>query len=349
MNCVLRLRRALLPLQGHVKVCVLLLIVATVGCQREEIQVYTAPKDKPVVSAGNTDSRLPKAQPQVTWTLPKDWTETRPGQMSVASFSIKGPSGAEADVSITPLMRLAGRDVELVNMWRETVGLEALNRDEAAKQLQPVEVGGESGNLFEVSGTARESSSPARIVTAMVHRPDASWFYKLTGDAALVEAQKPAFIEFLRSIRIKDAAPAEETTAAGSSKPNWQVPGQWKELPAGQMQMAKFAVPQRGSAKAEVSVSIFPNDTGGTLANVNRWRRQIGLTEVQAADLPSMVSPLDPSNPDAILVDMKSDSKRMLGAIVPRSGTYWFYKLLGDAEAVSPEKESFVAFVKSQP
>jgi hypothetical protein len=269
--------------------------------------------------------------------------------MSVASFSIKGASGAEADVSITPLMRLAGRDVELVNMWRETVGLEALSREEAAKQLQPIEVGGESGNLFEVSGTARESSSPARIVTAMVHRPDASWFYKLTGDAALVEAQKPAFIEFLKSIRIKDGAPAEETAAAGSSKPNWRVPGQWKELPAGQMQMAKFAVPQRGSAKAEVSVSIFPNDTGGTLANVNRWRGQIGLPEVQAADLPSMVSPLDPANPDAILVDMKSESKRVLGAIVPRSGTYWFYKLLGDTEAVAPEKESFVAFVKSAP
>jgi hypothetical protein len=82
---------------------------------------------------------------------------------------------------------------------------------------------------------------------------------------------------------------------------------------------------------------------------VNRWRRQIGLPEVQAAELPSLVSPLDPSNPEAILVDMKSDSKRMLGAIVPRGGSYWFYKLTGDAEAVAPEKESFVAFVKSRP
>ena len=349
MNCVLPPRRVLLTSQGHVKACALLLIVCAVGCQREEIQVYTAPKDKQSTPSTAAVTQIAKSRPQLTWTLPKDWNETRPGQMSVASFSIKGPNGTEADVSITPLMRLAGRDVELVNMWRETVGLEPLSREEAAKQLQPVEVAGESGNLFEVSGTARESSSPARIVTAMVHRPDASWFYKLTGDAALVEAQKPVFIAFLKSIRIQEGAPSAETQAASAPKPKWTVPSQWRELAPGDMQIAKFAVPARASAKAEVFVSVFPNDTGGTLANVNRWRRQIGLPEAQAADLPSMVSPLDPSNPEAILVDMKSDSKRVLGAIVPRRGSYWFYKLLGDAEAVSPEKESFVAFVKSTP
>ena len=38
-----------------------------------------------------------------------------------------------------------------------------------------------------------------------------------------------------------------------------------------------------------------------------------------------------------------------LASIVPRDGGYWFYKLVGDAEAVAPEKEAFVAFAKSQP
>jgi hypothetical protein len=34
--------------------------------------------------------------------------------------------------------------------------------------------------------------------------------------------------------------------------------------------------------KAEVTVSAFPGDTGGLLANLNRWRGQIGLEPVQA-------------------------------------------------------------------
>jgi hypothetical protein len=331
---------------------VLLLAAAGAGCQREEIQVYVAPKDPPRAvrsQAADPHSHLPKAKPQVTWTLPGGWKESGAGQMSVASFSIQDAGGHEAQVTITPLARLAGRDVDIVNMFREQLGLEPLSRQDAAKQFETVEVGGESGNLFQIDGKPQEGSGPARIITAMVHRADASWFYKLAGDIALVEAQKPAFIAFLKSIRIQESAPADDTPAESSSKPNWDVPGQWKELPAGRMQLAKFAVPQRGSAKAEVSVSIFPDDTGGTLANVNRWRQQIGLPMVKEGELASVASPLDPSAPGAIVVDMKGDSKQLLGAIVPRDGRYWFYKLMGDAEAVAPEKESFLAFVKSKP
>jgi hypothetical protein len=352
MNLVPLLLRWSSLSRGRVTGCLLLLLGAGAGCQREEIQVYTARKETPRAApapAADLHSHLPKARPQVTWTLPKDWKESGAGQMSVANFAIQDAGGREAQVTVTPLARLAGRDTEIVNMWREQVGLEPLSREEAVKQFEAIEVGGEKGNLFQIEGKPQGGSGPARIVTAMVHRPDASWFYKLAGDAALVEAQKPAFIEFLKSIRIKEAASPPETPAETTSKANWTVPGQWKELPAGQMQLAKFAVTQRGSAKAEVSVSIFPNDTGGTLANVNRWRQQIGLPVLKDGELSSVASPLDPSAPGAILVDMKSDSKQLLGAIVPRDGRYWFYKLMGDAEAVAPEKESFVAFVKSKP
>jgi hypothetical protein len=337
------------PGRCALKWCLLLLVAIGAGCRREEIQVYTAPKDKQTAEPTSMASHLPKARPQVIWTLPKDWKETGAGQMSVASFSIKGADGQTAEVTITPLARVAGRETEIVNMMRERVGLEPLSGEAVAKQFETVEVGGETGNLFQIDGKLEGSSGASRVVTAIVHRPDGSWFYKLAGDAALVEAQKPAFIEFLKSIRIKEAPAATDVSDASPSKRDWTVPEQWKELPAGQMQAAKFAVPQRGSAKAEVSVSIFPSDTGGTLANVNRWRRQIGLPEAQQAELKSMVTALDPANPDAILVDMTNNSKRLLGAIVPRGGSYWFYKLLGDAEAVTPEKDTFVAFAKSKP
>ena len=46
---------------------------------------------------------------------------------------------------------------------------------------------------------------------------------------------------------------------------------------------------------------------------------------------------------------MTNNNKRLLGAIVPREGRYWFYKLLGDAAAVAPEKDAFIAFAKSKP
>lgn len=324
-------------------------MVLQTGCQREEIRVYTVPKEKTAevsVARGAPAETAPR--PKLSWTLPKDWTETGAGQMSVASFSIKGAGNEEAQVTITPLARLAGRDAEIVNMWREQVGQEPLSREEAARQFVPVEVAGEPGNLFEITGVPHQGEEPARIVTAMVHREDASWFYKLQGDAALVEVQKPVFIEFLKSIGFKSGS-SESSTPPATPKLGWNVPSQWRQLQAGQMQIAKFAVPERGGATAEVFVSIFPNDTGGLLANVNRWRKEIGLAPAEESDLGKVVSALDPAHPDAKLVDMTSNNRRLIAAIVPRGGSYWFYKLRGEAAAVTPEKEAFVAFVKSTP
>ena len=350
MNFVPQLLCRLSPLRVRTKWCLLLLFVAVgSGCRREEIQAYTAPKDKPAAASTATVPPTPKARPQVTWTLPNGWQENGAGQMSVASFSIKGKGGTEAQVTITPLTKLAGRDADIVNMWREQVGLEPLDREQAAKQFEPVEVGGDRGNLFQIEGKPEGRSAAPRIITAMVHRDDASWFYKLSGDGPVVTAQKPVFIEFLKSIRIHEAPASALAPTGSSAKPNWTVPAQWKEVAAGEMQFARFAVPERGDAKAEVFVSVFPNDTGGTLANVNRWRRQLGLPEAGGGELGSVVSPLDPATPGAILVQMTNNSKQLLGAVVPRGGRYWFYKLMGDAPAVAPEKEAFVAFAKSQP
>lgn len=344
-------------------VLVVMAIALSSGCKREEIQVYTVDKEatKPMVAQtghhhgsamGGSGMGAQRPRAQVSWTLPAGWTEAGAGQMSVANFTIKGEGEAEAQVTITPLAKLGGRDAEIINMWREQVGLKPLERDEALKQFEKVEVGGESANLFQIQGQPSEGVAPAQIVTAIVHRDDASWFFKLAGDGALVTAQKPVFIEFLKSIRMKDA-PAESASAAAAddsgAKPNWTVPSQWKQLAAGQMQLARFSVPERNGAKADVSVSVFPNDTGGTLANVNRWRRQIGLGEISEGELGSMVTPLDPASPGAILVEMVNDSKKLLGAVVPRGGSYWFYKLMGDTAAVTPEKEAFVAFAKSKP
>ena len=320
------------------------------GCRREDIRVYTAPKDAPAPPPRMARGPAREARPSLSWKLPGGWRETGPGEMSLASFSIGDGSGPEAQVSITPLGHLAGHETMIVNMWRQQVGLSTNSETEVAQQLQPIEVGGEKGSLFEVTGKTDDGGS-VRIVTAMVHRSDASWFFKLAGDAALVGAQKPIFIEFLKSVQIRQAAPAEDTADAESTIPHssWEVPARWKEISPGRMQVARFAMPDRGAAKAEVSISVFPGDTGGTLANVNRWRRQIGLGEVSESGLAPLVSPLDPAVSEAILIDMTNNTRRLVGAIVPRGGNYWFYKLLGDADAVAPEKDAFVAFAKSKP
>lgn len=336
--------------------CWATLVSLLAGCRQEEIRVYTAPKDPPPrLEAAHhpgdghnhgDEGETARPRPQLTWKLPEGWRESTPGRMSVATFSINS-DGKEAQVTVTPLPMLAGRDAMIVNMWREQVGLKPLEPDEVASQLKDVSVGPDSGKLFEVTGKDGEASM--RIITAMVHRSDASWFYKLSGDAALVEAQKPAFVEFLKSVRIKETDTAESQPANQSAGPKWEVPAGWKQVAPGQMQIARFAVPQQNGAGGEVFVSVFPNDTGGTLANVNRWQRQMKLPESDEKSLASLASPLDPAIPNAVLVDLANGSQRLLGAIVPRGDQWWFYKLMGDSAAVGAERETFIRFAKSTP
>ena len=114
------------------------------------------------------------------------------------------------------------------------------------------------------------------------------------------------------------------------------------------MRLASFLVTGPGG-KADVSVTMFPGDAGGLLANINRWRtQQLGLPAVQEADLEKLLSPLELPAGRAMLADM-SDNKqtRLVAAIVPREGNTWFFKMMGDDAVVGAEKASLIQFVKS--
>ena len=335
-----RFRFAFLPLVGA---------LLCFSCKREEIRVYTVAKQAPEPETAKVSADGPsQPRPTITYTVPPDWKDLGPNAMSLANFHVKTDAG-EASVNVTPLGSMAGGESAIVNMWREQVGQPPLPDSEAAATLSPVEIGGESGQLFEISG--QTGGKPLKIVTAFVHRADGSWFYKLQGPEAVVTGQKPVFIEFLKSVRIHDnsaATAAASTDGAEATQFHWKVPEGWQTLPPGQMQVGKFAVPARGEAKAEVFVSIFPSDTGGVLANVNRWRRQVGLGEIDEDGLKSCTSPLEGA-PNAVVVNLTNENRSLLGAIVPRDGQWWFYKLLGDTPAVTPEHDHFVHFAQSQP
>ncbi len=101
------------------------------------------------------------------------------------------------------------------------------------------------------------------------------------------------------------------------------------------------------AAKAEVNVAAMGGEGGGLLANVNRWRGQIGLGAISENDLSQLAQSLDVSGGTATVVDFTGkDAKtgaptRLVGAIVAQSGQTWFYKLMGDASIVARQKERF--------
>ena len=354
------------------------------ACQRQEITVYTAPKDSVLeaeapptpdahADGGQMPSNTPPAPradlPKLGWILPPGWASTGPGQMSAATFAIKSNAG-KAGVSVTPLPNIAGQEAMIVNMWRQQAGVPDLKPEEAEAALTPVAMAGGTGKYFEI--TSNKDGKTGRIITAMLTRGDKTWFFKLAGDDAVVAEQKPVFLEFIKTIQFDDkavaavanppAAPdsaaAAHASAAGApsapptneppAPPALTAPETWRTLQAGQMQVAKFAVPDQGEAKAEVSVSMFSSDTGGPAANILRWRRQLGMPEISEPEAGDQAKPLDGVE-DGVVADLKNDKRRMIGAIVHRGDQWWFYKLMGDDAAVDAARESFLTFAKTQP
>jgi hypothetical protein len=88
------------------------------------------------------------------------------------------------------------------------------------------------------------------------------------------------------------------------------------------------------------------------LSNVNRWRDQIGLAEVDAADLASGVRKIATLGVQGDYVELigpgdVTKSETILGVMAAVRGQTWFVKLRGESEIAAREKPRFEAFVKS--
>jgi hypothetical protein len=326
-----------------------LAIVLLAACKRDDVQVYELPQEKETLRS----SLAATAPAQIKWQTPAGWTELPASQMRVASFSVKDKDNQEAQTTIIPLPNLAGKDLENVNRWRGQVGLQPINASILATQVQTVKIAGMDGQLYDMAGTPPDQNQVIRILGAILNREGTSWFVKMTGPDTLVASQKSTFIEFVKNISFAAAPPPTAASAAASEsptpKPAWKAPVNWKEISPGDLQIAKFQTADENGAAAEITVAVFPGDVGGTLANVNRWRGQIGLPPVQENDLTKVTESLDLGGNKAILVDMISEQSkvRLVAAIVPKAGQTWFYKLTGQDAIASREKNAFVKFVQS--
>ena len=113
------------------------------------------------------------------------------------------------------------------------------------------------------------------------------------------------------------------------------------------MRLASFDIPGDGGAKGDLSISALGGAAGGLLANVNRWRGQVGLAPWSDEQLAKESEVLKFGADSGTLVDLKGADKRILAVIMPRGERTWFYKLTAPDALVTREREAFVTFVKS--
>ncbi|MEO6874011.1 MAG: hypothetical protein ABI222_04235 [Opitutaceae bacterium] len=146
-----------------------------------------------------------------------------------------------------------------------------------------------------------------------------------------------------------DMASTAVPTANGADL-SWIAPASWKPKPPGAMRKGSFAV-SGAEGDADLSITAFPGDVGGELANLNRWRGQIQLAPLGEGDLTAATTHLEQNGLSVVMVDFVSPSTnhpaRILGAIVPFNNATWFFKLMGPATTVEAAKPAFLDFLKT--
>lgn len=331
-----------------------------VGCDREEIRSYRVAKSAESSgpgaargAMGDVNPELPPRAPaaKVAWTVPAGWKEVpTTQQFRLATFDAGG-----VEVSVTAFPGAAGGVLANVNRWRGQIGLESTDDAGLASLLTTSREGTSDVSLLSMAGKDGKMMLGAIIVPG----DGQTWFVKAIADAGKADALRAEFGSFSKSFQlggqasgapINTAAPeVQAATAAAASGIEGRLashapPASWKRDPqSGGIVAAAFnAANDRGGAR--ITATSLAGDGGGDLANINRWRGQLGLAplaelaQVESSDIAGGFVAVDLRNP--------AGTDRMISVIVPAGGSTWFFKLRGTVDGVEAERGAFSAFVR---
>jgi hypothetical protein len=130
---------------------------------------------------------------------------------------------------------------------------------------------------------------------------------------------------------------------------HWTLPKGWTETPGSGMRFATINPP--GPGKIELSVVCLPGAAGGELANVNRWRGQIGLDPLDdkalAAARQTVKSKAGPVSVFDFTSSGQAPTRMISGTLTAKDGSSWFLKLVGDAAPVGKAKTDYLRFLET--
>src|SRR5262249_46312533 len=162
------------------------------------------------------------------------------------------------------------------------------NQQDLSKVVSKIQAGGQPFDVVDLKGPQ------ARMLAASTMHEGRTWFFKMSGPAAVIENQKANFDAFVKSIEFGGAEIAAKPAAdsavgqrpaagsdVGAADISYDVPEGWTKQEPKPMRVVSF-IARSGDKQAELIVTKFPSAaSGGYLDNVNRWRGQAGLAPIQ--------------------------------------------------------------------
>jgi len=327
-------------------------------------------------SSQNRPSGSDTGTAKFIWETPEGWTQRPPTQLRAANFQVGGDPNAECYLTILPGM--GGGLVDNVNRWRNQIGLEPQS-DEEIRALPKRLLFGNEATIVELegaySGMGDNAVEGSALIGAVLAMPEGMLFVKMTGPLELIRANRTKFDEFCDSLDLAGAAghdhsthepgahddePAPSGAASASSSPDassglaWTAPDGWTELPAKSMRVVSYKLGASGTA--ECYISVLGGTGGGIEMNVNRWRTQVGESELPSSEIASLptLNILGVQSPwveaygdfSGIGADDLSNAG-ILGAICVLGNQSIFVKMVGPASELREARQGFISFCES--
>ena len=263
--------------------------------------------------------------PQPTWDLPTDWVAQPGNEFRFATLQM--PAGERTlDLAISELPRDKETPVEdfvlvNINRWLGQVSLPPIAVADLAKETETFKIGDHDCTFVSLVG-----ESAGGGMGGAPFAPFASGATAAPGSSPNVPVR-----------------PSAKSSAAGGELV-YDTPEGWKVGKSTGISSVALVVTD-GDKKVDITVTpLRPSDL---LENVNRWRGQVKLPPVKAADLPALVKKVDALGVKADYVELVGPEATILGVSANVGDKIWFIKLSGDNELAALENARFQEFVKS--
>jgi len=130
--------------------------------------------------------------------IPKTWIATTPNPMRKGSWSVTQTDGSKAEIAVTVFPGDVGGDTANVNRWRGQLGLEKVSDEKIKADQSPLSIGNLTGRVYQLA-----SADGKKFTTAVIlPKNNATWFFKLTGDTAIVNAEKESFLKMVTQTQL---------------------------------------------------------------------------------------------------------------------------------------------------
>ena len=327
------------------------LVLSFFSCTEEvSIQSYSIPSeyDGPIVS----------------WKLPENWGENPDlsGPMA-GSFHIKTKDGPQGRIGVMPFREQVST-VDVANMFGREMGYPTFTESTLAPLIQEKEIGNRTFEWLVLKAKSDPGlSSPRTALLALLRQEGETWLFPFIADQKLVLKESENFTQFLDSCTLRSAknkpiiarSPPPKNRSVKPSPPPpprenpwiWKIPPTWKEGKTSSMRIASLKVADQNGSELDISVTTFPGDVGGLLANVNRWVGQIELSPVNKTSLEKYCKPFIIAGNSGHFIEAYGEKDALLAGALFLEKESWFFKLLGIRDLAEKEKKNFLEFLHS--